>query len=99
VTTMADPTPQEVRDYIAEGLACTFLQVEGDGRHFFATIVSIEFEGKSRVARHQRVYKALGDRMRQQIHALSMKTLTPAEYEGLGPQAAAATASAVTHHH
>ena len=77
---MADPTPSEVRDYIAVGLDCTHLEVEGDGRHFFATIVSAEFEGKLRVARHQRVYAALGDRMREQIHALSMKTLTPAEW-------------------
>ena len=51
-----------------------------DGRHFFATIVSAEFEGASRVQRHQRVYRALGDRMREQIHALSMKTLTPEEW-------------------
>ena len=77
---MADPTPAEVERYIAQGLACEHLQVEGDGRHFFATIVSAEFQGASRVARHQRVYQALGDRMREQIHALSMKTLTPAEY-------------------
>lgn len=77
---MADPTPQEVERYIAQGLACEHLQVEGDGRHFFATIVSRDFEGKTRVARHQRVYQALGDRMREQIHALSMKTLTPAEW-------------------
>jgi acid stress-induced BolA-like protein IbaG/YrbA len=46
--------------------------------------VSGEFEGKSRVARHQRVYAALGDRMREQIHALSMKTLTPAEWQAQG---------------
>lgn len=77
---MADPTPNEVRAYIAMGLACDHLQVEGDGRHFFATIVSAEFEGLSRVHRHQRVYAVLGDRMREQIHALSMKTLTPAEH-------------------
>ena len=77
---MADPTPQEVREFIAAGMACEHVAVEGDGRHFFATIVSAEFEGSNRVARHQRVYKALGDRMREQIHALSMKTLTPAEY-------------------
>jgi acid stress-induced BolA-like protein IbaG/YrbA len=77
---MADPTPQQVRDFIAAGLPCSHLEVEGDGRHFFATIVSPEFEGRSRVARHQRVYQALGDRMREQIHALSMKTLTPAEF-------------------
>ena len=77
---MADPTPADIRHFIAAGLACEHLEVEGDGRHFFATIVSKEFEGTSRVARHQRVYQALGDRMREQIHALSMKTLTPAEW-------------------
>ncbi|MGM9485625.1 BolA family protein [Roseateles sp. NT4] len=78
---MADPTPQEVRDFIAAGLACAHLEVEGDGRHFFATIVSAEFAGLSRIKRHQRVYAALGDRMREQIHALSMKTLTPEEFQ------------------
>ncbi|NML13414.1 BolA family protein [Azohydromonas caseinilytica] len=88
---MADPTPSEVRDYIAAGLDCAHLAVEGDGRHFFATIVSAEFEGKPRVARHQRVYAALGDRMREQIHALSMKTLTPAEWAAQQP--------AADHHH
>ena len=77
---MADPTPQDVRSFIAAGLPCEHLEVEGDGRHFYATIVSAEFEGKSRVARHQRVYAALGERMREEIHALSMKTLTPAEW-------------------
>lgn len=77
---MADPTAADVRAYIAAGLDCEHLEVEGDGRHFFATIVSREFDGRSRVARHQRVYAALGDRMREQIHALSMKTLTPAEW-------------------
>ncbi len=77
---MSDPTPDQVRDFIAAGLPCQTLQVEGDGRHFFATIVSAEFEGLSRIRRHQRVYAALGDRMRAQIHALSMKTLTPAEF-------------------
>lgn len=77
---MADPTAADVRAYIAAGLPCEHLEVEGDGRHFFATIVSAEFDGRSRVARHQRVFAALGDRMREQIHALSMKTLTPAEW-------------------
>ncbi len=51
---MSDPTPTQVRDFIAAGLPCTYLAVEGDGRHFFATIVSVEFEGLSRVRRHQR---------------------------------------------
>jgi acid stress-induced BolA-like protein IbaG/YrbA len=84
---MANPTPDEVQQYIAAGLPCEHLAVEGDGEHFFATIVSVEFDGKSRVARHQRVYQALGDRMRAQIHALSMKTLTPAEWSAQGKAA------------
>ena len=86
---MSEPTVDEVRRYIANGLACDHLEVDGDGRHFFATIVSADFEGRNRVARHQRVYQALGDRMREQIHALSMKTLTPAEW---------AAAQAAAHH-
>lgn len=90
---MVDPTPAEVERYIAQGLACEHLQVDGDGRHFFATIVSAEFAGASRIARHQRVYRALGDRMREQIHALSMKTLTPAEWK------ASANPSASEHPH
>ena len=82
---MSDPTAEDVRGFIAAGLACDHVEVEGDGRHFFATIVSPEFDGSSRVARHQRVYTALGDRMRAQIHALSMKTLTPAEWAAAAP--------------
>jgi len=93
---MADPTAADVRAYIAAGLDCEHLEVEGDGRHFFATIVSREFDGRSRVARHQRVYAALGDRMREQIHALSMKTLTPAEWAA---QAGSAAGQRATHHH
>ena len=96
VSTMTDPTPEDVQRYIAQGLACEHLQVEGDGRHFSATIVAAEFDGLSRIKRHQRVYAALGDRMRQQIHALSMKTLTPAEFAAAG--ASTPAASAHTHH-
>ncbi|HWK85357.1 MAG TPA: BolA family protein [Caldimonas sp.] len=80
---MAEPTPAEIERFISQGLACEHVEVEGDGRHFFATIVSAEFEGTNRIGRHQRVYRALGERMREQIHALSMKTLTPAEYRNL----------------
>lgn len=75
-------TPDSVKEGISAGLACKHLEVMGDGQHFEAVIVSAEFEGKSRVQRHQLVYSALGDRMRQEIHALSMRTLTPAEWEG-----------------
>ena len=77
---MVEPTVQQVRDFLAAGLVCEHLEVDGDGRHFFATIVSDAFAGRSRVARHQQVYAALGDRMREQIHALSMKTHTPSEF-------------------
>jgi len=95
---MTEPTPADVRTFIAAGLDCAVLEVEGDGRHFFATIVSPEFEGMSRVRRHQRVYAALGDRMREQIHALSMKTLTPTEHAATAVPSASAS-SAHHHHH
>ena len=96
---MSEPTPDEVRRFIAAGLPCQRLEVEGDGRHFFATIVSAEFEGLSRVRRHQRVYEALGDRMREQIHALSMKTLTPFEDAAQGASPGPGGAGSAHHHH
>jgi acid stress-induced BolA-like protein IbaG/YrbA len=74
-------TPELIHGYIAAGLECTHLEVEGDGQHFTAVIVSPAFAGKRPIARHQLVYAALGDRMREEIHALSMKTLTPEEYK------------------
>jgi acid stress-induced BolA-like protein IbaG/YrbA len=73
--------PNDIRTYISEGLPCEHLTVEGDGAHFNAVIVSAEFRGKSRVQQHQLVYRALGDRMREEIHALSMRTLTPEEWQ------------------
>ncbi len=80
-----EPTPEDIERYIANGLDCEVVKVDGDGRHFQALIVSAAFEGQSRVARHQQIYAALGDRMRQEIHALSMRTLTPAEYRTQEP--------------
>lgn len=74
------PTPELVKEYIAAGIDCTHLEVEGDGQHFTAVIVSPAFDGKRLIQRHQIVYAALGDRMREEIHALSMKTLTPQEF-------------------
>ncbi|WP_233236046.1 BolA family protein [Bordetella sp. LUAb4] len=75
------PTPEQVRQYILDGLSCEHIDVQGDGSHFDAVIVSTAFEGKRPIARHQLVYAALGDRMKAEIHALSMRTLTPTEYE------------------
>jgi acid stress-induced BolA-like protein IbaG/YrbA len=72
--------PRSIEDSIRAGLDCTHVEVRGDGAHFEAVVVSAAFAGASRVARHQLVYAALGDRMREEIHALSMKTLTPEEW-------------------
>ena len=75
-----EPTPEDIKRYIAQALECERVEVDGDGRHFQALIVSAAFAGKNRVARHQLVYGALGERMREEIHALSMRTVTPEEY-------------------
>jgi len=72
-------TPAQIQSYIEQGLRCLEVRVAGDGEHFEALIVSEAFRDKSRVQRHQLVYAALGDRMRGEIHALSMRTLTPEE--------------------
>jgi acid stress-induced BolA-like protein IbaG/YrbA len=79
-----EPSPEDVKRYIAQGLDCERVEVDGDGRHFQALIVSAAFAGKTRVARHQLVYSALGERMREEVHALSMRTLTPDEYREQG---------------
>ncbi|MDR0480224.1 MAG: BolA family transcriptional regulator [Burkholderiaceae bacterium] len=74
-------TAEQLQHLIAAGLPCAHLHVEGDGRHWFATIVSDVFEGLRPVARHQRVYAALGQYMTTgEVHALSMRALTPAEW-------------------
>jgi acid stress-induced BolA-like protein IbaG/YrbA len=73
-------TPESIKQGIEAGLACEHVEVAGDGQHFQAVVVSAAFEGRSRVQRHQMVYAALGDRMREEIHALSMKTLTTEEW-------------------
>jgi len=49
------------------------------GGHFAVTIVSPQFQGKNAVQRHQMIYRALGDMMKKDIHALSIRALTPDE--------------------
>ena len=71
---------EQIRQYIEQGLPCEHVEVAGDGQHFEAVIVSAEFRGRSKVQQHQLVYGALGDRMREEIHALSMQTLTPEQW-------------------
>jgi len=77
-------TPESIQQGIAQGMATEYLSVTGDGQHFEAIVVSTEFAGKSRIGRHQLVYQTLGERMRGEIHALSMKTYTPEEWEKSG---------------
>ncbi len=74
-------TPEQLKTWIESGFDNANVSVEGDGHHFEAVIIAQEFEGKSRIGRHQLVYAALGDKMKAQVHALSMKTLTPVESE------------------
>ncbi|MBS0316908.1 MAG: BolA family transcriptional regulator [Proteobacteria bacterium] len=74
-------TAEDLKSLIGTALACEHIELEGDGRHWFATIVSPEFEGKRAIQRHQRVYAALGTRLQNdEVHALSMRTFTPAEW-------------------
>jgi acid stress-induced BolA-like protein IbaG/YrbA len=72
--------PRSIEESIRAGLPVTHLEVHGDGAHFEAVIVSPRFAGLNRVKQHQLVYAALGDRMREEIHALSMKTFSPEEW-------------------
>lgn len=74
-------SPENVKLWIEQGLPNSTVAVEGDGRHFEAVIVSAAFTGKNAMQRHRMVYAALGDRMREEIHALSLKTLTPDEHK------------------
>lgn len=77
-------TAEELQAIIADGLPCEHITLDGDGRHWSAVIVSAAFEGKRLIQRHQRVYATLGARMHtDEVHALSMKTYTPAEWAAL----------------
>ena len=79
-------TREELQSIIAAGLACDHLALTGDGRHWYATIVSTAFEGQRLIQRHKNVYATLGGRMQtDEVHALSMKTYTPAEWAAIDP--------------
>ena len=74
-------TSEELQTIISAGLDCQHIELSGDGRHWYATIVSSAFEGLRAIQRHQRVYATLGRRLQtDEVHALSMKTFTPAEW-------------------
>ena len=77
-------TPESIKASIEQGLDCEHVDVAGDGHHFEALIVSSAFRGLTRIARHRLVYGAMGERMREEVHALSMQTLTPDEAKASG---------------
>ncbi len=68
---------------INENIVCQYLDVSGDGTHFDLIVVSDSFIDKNRVIRHKMIYNALGDKMREEIHALSMKLYTTDEWHSI----------------
>lgn len=73
--------PEQIKQLILAGLACTRLSLDGDGQHFEAVVVSEEFAGLNRVQRQQRVYQTLKAKLATgELHAISFKTLTPEEW-------------------
>ena len=72
-------TAEDIKESIEQNLADSEVEISGDGRHFDAVIVCAGFTGKTRIQQHQMVYAALGDRMKDDIHALSMRTMTPGD--------------------
>ena len=73
-------TPEDIKKWIEQNLAESEVEISGDGRHFDAVIVCAGFAGKTRIQQHQMVYAVLGDRMKEEIHALSMRTMTPDDW-------------------
>jgi acid stress-induced BolA-like protein IbaG/YrbA len=78
--------PDDIKQWIERGLPGAQVEVSGDGQHFDAIVVAAEFAGKNMLQQHRMVYEALGDKMRSEIHALSLRTLTPEEYRGRGAE-------------
>lgn len=77
-------TADQIKDMIAAGLMCELIELDGDGRHWYTTIVSPSFSGKRAIQRHQMVYATLGEKMKNdEVHALSIKAFTPAEWAAL----------------
>ncbi len=77
-------TAEELKHIISSNLECEHIELEGDGQHWYATIVAQEFEGKRLIQRHKLVYATLGEKIQtNEVHALSMKTYTPQEWQEL----------------
>jgi acid stress-induced BolA-like protein IbaG/YrbA len=78
--------PEQIEELIRAALPGAQVEVRSaDNVHFGALIVAPQFEGRRRIARHQLVYGALGERVGREIHALSIDALTPGEWTARGP--------------
>jgi len=72
--------PEDIARLIRAGLPGSSVRVQSDDNtHFAARVVAREFEGKKSLARHQLVYRTLGELVGREIHALSIEALTPEE--------------------
>ena len=75
---------EDIEQYIGNALPCQHIRVEGDGQHWQALVVSPEFVGKTRIARHKMVNATVQERLASnEIHALSLKTMTPEEWDAV----------------
>jgi acid stress-induced BolA-like protein IbaG/YrbA len=75
--------PQEIEKLIRAGLPGADVRVQSDDNtHFAARVVAQEFAGKRAIARHQLIYRTLGELMGREIHAMSIEALTPQEVQG-----------------
>ena len=85
-------TSETIKQLLTESLKPALLEIidnsaahaghagaKSGGGHYHVTIIAEAFEGKTLVQRHQLIYKALGDMMKQQIHALGINALSPSE--------------------
>ena len=72
--------PEEINSLITAYIENSIVEVSSDDNvHFEATVISQSFENKSLIERHKMVYASLGDKMKQEIHALAITALTPDE--------------------
>lgn len=74
-------SPENIKSAIEKSLDARHVEVGGDGTHFEAVVVSEDFDGRTPIERHKMVYAALGDAIKEDIHALSIKTYTPDQWK------------------
>ena len=76
--------PESVKKLIASGIPDAKIEVidtTGSKDHFSAVVISSSFEGLSLIDQHKEVYKAVGEHMTKEIHALQLKTFSPKQWE------------------